>query len=136
MRPRGLSLIATLFNAAVIGVIAVVGIMLLLNERARTRDALRVADMAKVRMAFELLYFERNGFAEAAQGCGAVGALVSQCTLAPYLPEIPQLRDPGRFRYEVTTVPGAEDYGISFTLEKRRGTLQAGTHTLTHAGIR
>lgn len=132
----GLSFLATLINVAVLALIAAAGILLLFSERAQTRDALRLADMAKVRLGFELLYFEKNSFIEAASGCKEVGALVSTCTLATYVPDIAQIRDPGKFHYTISVVPDSDDYGVQFTLERRRGNLAAGTHTLTHAGVR
>lgn len=112
------------------------GFFLINNEKAKTRDARRLSDMARIQAAFEFLYNDTASYQGAAHdGCDATGALVSQCSLKTYLPSIASFKDPGKYRYFMSTVPSDESYAVSFTLEKSYGTLRAGTHVLTPQGI-
>ena len=107
------------------------------NEKAKTRDARRLSDMARIQAAFEFLYNDTASYVGAAKdGCNAKGALVSQCNLKTYLPSIASFKDPGKYRYSISTVPSDESYAVTFTLEKSYGTLGAGTHILTPQGIK
>jgi len=113
------------------------GFFLINNEKAKTRDARRLSDMARIQAAFEFLYNDTASYEGAANnGCDAKGSLVSQCNLKAYLPSIASFKDPGKYRYVVSTVPSDESYAVSFTIEKSYGTLNAGTHVLTPQGIK
>ena len=133
---RGLSLAGLLIILGlIIGLIAV-GALLLGRERARVRDAVRIADMTQFSAAMRLLYSEEGSYAAAAQGCSSLGALMHTCTVKPLLNSIAQSKDPGRTTYAVGDVPDADSYGIVFTLEQGYGTYTAGRHVLTQDGIR
>jgi len=134
---KGISLINILIIVIVVGAILGGFFVLLNNERSKTRDAKRMADMARIQAAFEFLYNETASYELAAVGgCEAEGNLVSQCNLSKYLPSIATMADPGEFRYVVSTVPGAEEYAITFTLENSFDNFAAGQHVLSQAGIR
>ncbi len=123
----GLVLLAILF----------VGVRLISAERAKARDAQRVADMARLQVGFLLLYNRTASYAGAAQnGCGAVNVPVRTCNLAQDFPSISSLRDPRGGDYLVSKVPDATTYEVRFTLEHGATGLAAGLHTLTPAGIR
>ncbi len=134
-RQSGLSLIELIIILGLFSVIVFLGVVLLGNERAKTRDAQRLADMTRVQAAFQLLYFEKASYKEAAAGCDAVGDDVSACGLERYLPGIGTLDDPGRFSYTVASIPDDGGYAIEFTLERQYGTLAPGKHRLTKAGV-
>ncbi len=113
------------------------GFFLINNEKAKTRDARRLSDMARIQAAFEFLFNDTASYEGAANhGCDTKGSLVSQCNLKTYLPSIASFKDPGKYRYSISTVPSDESYAVSFTLEKSYGTLRAGAHFLTPQGIK
>ncbi|MFH1207288.1 MAG: hypothetical protein V1668_01640 [Patescibacteria group bacterium] len=134
---KGLSalliIIVVIIFCAVIG-----GAFLLLNEeKAKSRDAKRMSDMARIQAAFELNFADTSSYAAAAQiGCDKAGMLVSQCSLQAYIPTIGQMKDPGEYQYQVVSVPTNDGYGISFTLEKSYENFPAGRHLLTQDGIK
>lgn len=135
-KPAGVSLVTLILLVGVIGLVSAVNGVLLLGQQAQTRDAIRLADMARLEAAFALLSYKTSSYAQAAQGCPNAGDPVSQCTLGNYLPTITSLDDPGKGAYRITEVPTDTRFGVSFTLERGFGSLAKGTHTLTPDGIR
>lgn len=135
MHKRGFTLTETLIVGALFGIVIIVGTLLLSMERARTRDAQRLADMTRLASGFALLYAEKASYADAATGCAKIGVAANTCTLTDVLPGLDGLKDPGRFDYTVSKVPDRDNFGIRFRLERRYGTLAAGAHTLTKNGI-
>lgn len=131
----GFSLAETLIIGSLVGGLLLVGTLLLNNERARTRDAKRIADMTRLASGFTLLYAEKASYLDAAVGCSKVRQLASTCALTEVLPGLNTVADPGRFSYTVSRVPDREDFGIAFTLERSYGALKAGRHTLSKNGI-
>ncbi len=133
---HGLSLIQILILVAVFGLLIGGGFLLLNNEKAKTRDAKRLSDITRIQAAFEFLYNQTASYTAAAQdGCDQAGMLASQCNLSAYIPAIRQFRDPGKYQYVVTTVPGDDAYAVTFQLEKEYYNLTAGQHVLTQDGI-
>jgi len=135
MNQKGLSLKELIIFTALLLVIIVLGVLLLRSERARVRDAKRMADMNRLRYGFEILFNEENSYAPAAKGCSQEGSLASSCDLSQYLSSIVSIKDPGKYSYRIVTVPNEEDFAISFTLEKGYGNLAAGKHILDSTGI-
>ena len=136
MNNKGFSLKELIiFTALLLGVV-VFAVALLNGERARVRDARRMADMAQARYGFEILFNQKNSYADAALGCGEEGMLVSACALGEYLPNISQIKDPGKYAYKVTKVPDEENFEVTFYLEKGYDNLASGRHTLSAVGIR
>ncbi|MBI3572886.1 MAG: hypothetical protein HY092_01660 [Candidatus Kerfeldbacteria bacterium] len=129
------TLTETLIIGALFGIFIVVGTFILSTERARSRDAERVADMTRLAGGFALLYAEKASFADAATGCSQVGVNAATCTLRDIVQGLDAIKDPGRYSYKVTRIPDRDDFGISFHLERRYGSLLAGMHTLSKAGI-
>ena len=136
MRRPGFTFTETLIVGALFAVTLVGSTLLLSTERARVRDAIRLADMSRVVIAFALIYAQSASYASAAQGCTAVGQPVSACTLVTSVPGLPEIDDPGKYSYTITHLPDREDYGVRFRLERQYGTLPAGYHTLSKNGIR
>lgn len=125
----------TLVVGALFALFVLAGTLALSIERARTRDAVRIADMTRVAAAFAILHAQQASYASAAEGCSAVGDLVSACTLDTGVVGLGSLKDPSKYTYTVTRVPDRDDFAVSFHLERRYGSLAAGTHSLTKAGI-
>lgn len=135
MKQKGFSLTETLIVGAVFGLVLVIGTFLLGAERARTRDAKRVADMTRLSGGFAVLYAAKASYIDAATGCAHVNDLANLCTL-PSVGVNEAVRDPGQYSYRVARVPDRDDFGISFRLERPYGDLPAGVHTLSKNGIR
>lgn len=134
--PRGISPLVLVLILAGLALLAVFNTLFVLRQQAEKRDAIRIADMARLEAAFALLSFETSSYAEAAKGCGQPGALVSHCTLGRYLPTITDLKDPGKHAYRVAEVPSEKRFSVAFTLERGFDRLGPGQHTLTPDGIR
>lgn len=136
MNNKGFSLKELIIFTALLLAVMVLGVVLLRGERARVRDAKRIADMTQIRYGFEILFNRENSYAQAAQGCSEAGVLVSSCSLSEFLPNISKIKDPGKYSYKVTKVPDEENFEVTFYLEKDYDSLLAGKHTLSSAGIR
>lgn len=132
---HGFTLTETLITGALFGLAIVVSTLLLSTERARTRDAIRLADMTRVASGFALLFSQQASYAPAAAGCGQIGSAVSSCSITTPLGSVADLRDPSRGAYTIARVPDRDDFGVSFQLERRYGNFAAGQHVLTKAGI-
>lgn len=136
LNQKGIGLVSTLFLFTLLAAfLAAVGLVLS-QERARVRDAHRITDMVRVQFAFATLYQQKASYKDAAAGCSTVGSAVSTCTLAQYLPTIASLKDPGSFKYAVSSVPDDTNFGVSFTLERGYENLAKGKHVVTKDGIR
>jgi len=137
---RGVSLVAVLIITIVVGVFVGGAFMLLNQERAKVRDAKRLSDITRLQAVFEFLYNDTASYILAAQnGCDRVGSSASQCSLANYLPNIRNLKDPlasNKFQYLVSQVPSEDNYEITFYLEKDYQEFKAGRHILTPEGIK
>lgn len=132
----GFTLTETLIVGALFGAIVIASTLLLSAERARTRDAKRVADMVRLAAGFSLLYSQKASFADAAVGCSAVNTNPNTCSLGDVVNGLGDIHDPGRFTYTVSRVPDKDDFGITFQLERKYGGLNAGKHVLSKSGIR
>ncbi len=113
------------------------GLRIIGSERAKARDAQRVADMARLQVGFLMLYNRTASYAAAAQnGCDQAGKPVRVCNLAQDFPEVKNFKDPRGGEYTMSKVPDANSYEISFELEVGATGLSKGKHTLTPAGIK
>lgn len=121
---------------ALVGLTLLLDGLWLLRQQAGTRDAVRIADMARLEAAFTVLSYETGSYSAAAAGCGQVGATVDTCALARYLPTIAALKDPGGHGYVVTELPSENRFAVRFTLERGWRGLAKGDHTLSPDGIR
>ena len=134
---KGVSALSIIIIVIIFGAVIGASFLLLNEEKAKSRDAKRMADMARVQAAFELTFANTSSYVAAAQsGCDKAGMLVSQCSLQAYLPTIGQMKDPGKYQYQVVSVPTSEAYSIAFSLEKSYDNFTAGRHTLTQDGIK
>lgn len=135
-KQRGLTLAGLLVIIGLIIALLGTGALLLGRERARVRDSVRLMDMTQFSAAMRLVYSEKGSYASAAQGCATQGTLMSSCSVTTVLTPIAQLKDPGRFTYQVVDVPDTDSFAIAFTLEQGYGSLGRGSHVLTQDGIR
>jgi len=133
---KGLTMVQLLIWVLVFGVIIGGAVILINQEKAKTRDAKRLSDITRLQAAFEFLFNDTNSYDGAAQnGCAKFGDPVSRCNLQKYLPGIANFRDPSGGNYVVTVVPKQDNYEIMFHLEKSHSDYEAGKHTLSPAGI-
>lgn len=132
----GFKLVEALLVVLLVFALAAVGLALLNYERAKVRDARRIADMVRVAAAFDVMFAVSNSYAGAALGCGQAGLLVSQCALQTYISDVTTIVDPGKGQYLVTGVPDDDSYEITFILERDYDTLKAGKHVVSELGIR
>ncbi len=135
MKHEGFTLTETLIIGALFGLFTLAGTLLLSAERARTRDMKRVADMTRLSAGFALLYGQKATYADAATGCPTVGSNAAMCALTDVMSGLSTIKDPGKFSYTVQQVPDKNGFAIVFRLERSYGTLKAGRHYLTKAGI-
>lgn len=134
--PAGISILSLVLAAGFVVVVGAVATLFVLQQQALARDAVRIADMARLEAAFATLSFETSSYAAAAAGCGQAGSLAHACSLAKYLPSIAGLKDPGSGQYLVTKVPDDSTFAVTFTLERGFGAYAKGAHTLSPEGIR
>lgn len=136
MKRSAFTLTETLIIGALFGLFVLGGTLVLSAERARTRDMKRMVDMTRLSAGFALLYAQKASYADAAAGCATIGSKANTCTLTDVMTSLDTISDPGRFAYTVAKVPYKDDFAISFRLERTYGTLKAGQHILSKAGIR
>lgn len=128
-------MIALVLCAAAVLVVSLVATIIVLRQQALTRDAIRIADMARLESAFATLSFETSSYASAAAGCAEPGSLVHTCSLGRQLPVISTVQDPGKHSYVVTMVPNDTTFAVAFTLERGFALYGQGEHVLTPDGI-
>lgn len=155
MKRQGFTLIELLITTAIIGVLATAGTTAYSTVRTKARDAKRVADARTLRNAIEL-YFEQHGsYPEAGPGGIELGSadakVLSDAGFTPfggekgnvYLLNVPANVTPGGVPYVYRPLhpdrsaceSGCASYEVSFALETPTGSLAAGPHLLTDAGI-
>jgi len=135
-KPQGLSMIQILILALVVFALGAGVFLVIREERAQTRDAKRMADMARLSAAFFEQYLTEGSYATAAEGgCSEEGSSVATCNLAAYLPDIASFKDPKGGAYTVQGVPGEASFVVLFTLERNYNYYAAGSHVLTPQGI-
>jgi prepilin-type N-terminal cleavage/methylation domain-containing protein len=149
------TLIELLITTTIIGLLSVVGVTSYSVVRGKARDAKRVSDVRTIYNAVEL-YFEQHGSYPPAPSGGLVmgseeAKVVSDAGITPhggqtgsmYLQEVPFNALPHGLPYLYRSKHrdgslcefDCESYEIAFALEYPTGTLAAGPHLVTDAGI-
>jgi hypothetical protein len=91
--------------------------------------------MTRLASSFAILYAEKASYLAASTGCPEIGSDASSCAFKTQLTGLDLLKDPGSFHYVINRVPDKDNFGVSFQLERRHGTLAAGKHTLSKIGV-
>ncbi|HTK60213.1 MAG TPA: carboxypeptidase regulatory-like domain-containing protein [Candidatus Baltobacteraceae bacterium] len=155
MRKQGFTLIELLITTTIIGLLSVAGMTSYTLVRGKARDAKRVSDIRTIYNAVEL-YFEQHGSYPPAPSGGLVlgseeAKVISDAGITPhggqhgalYLQEVPFNALPhglpylyrSKHRNGSLCESDCESYEVAFELEYPTGTLAAGPHLLTDAGV-
>lgn len=136
-KPKGMQ---RLFVTMVSGIIVVliVGFWYAFSyQRSLQRDAMRLDVIRQAEAAFQKVFLLYGGYQTIAKdGCSAHGVALSTCNFSSVSIDATSFRDPAKSSIHITKVPSKDGYEVTFTLERKRGLLAKGTHTLTQQGIR
>jgi len=154
MNKKGFTLIELLVVIAIIGLLSTLAVVALNDARIKSRDAKRLSDIKQIQSALELYYSDNNTYPVTANaitlgsstqnglcGTGTTGFYANNaagCTAAgttQYMGVVPAAPTPPTGNAYVYT-GSATTYGITFSLEKKTGSVDTGTRTATPAGIK
>jgi general secretion pathway protein G len=154
-REGGFTLIELLITTTIIGLLSVAGMTSYSLVRGKARDAKRVSDIRTIHSAVEL-YFEQHGSYPPAPNAGLVlgsdaAKMISDAGITPagqsrgtvYLQNVPFNALPNGLPYLYRSKhrggglceTGCQSYEVTFALEYPTGSLSAGPHLLTDAGV-
>ena len=149
---KGFTLIELLVVVAIMGLLAALAVVALNNARARARDARRVSDVKQLQTALELYYLDQNEYPDAPSAPGIIESLCLSstnglavgCAGTTYMsltPVNPSPRVDGgcadtSYIYAVQASGNNNiSYYITYCLGSATGTLTAGSHNGTPAGL-
>lgn len=143
---KGFTLIELLVVIAIIALLSTLGVVALNNARQKSRDAKRVADVKQIQTALELYFADQNAYPIEAAAVTLGGAdndcldedgIVAACDAGgtTYMGLVPAAPTPPTGDVYTYAISDGTTYSIAFTLEAQTGSLAAGAHTATPAGI-
>jgi len=145
MNKKGFTLIELLVVIAIIGLLSTLAVVALNDARIKSRDAKRLSDIKQIQSALELYYSDNNTYPvmSAATTLGGTatktlcgdGLFAAACTGTEYMGVVPAAPTPPTGN-AYTYTGSATTYGITFSLEKKTGSVDTGTRTATPAGIK
>ncbi len=153
---KGFTLIELLVVIAIIGLLSTLAVVSLSSARRKSRDSKRIADIKQIQMALEMYYDDKNGYPVVASavvlGSNGNEKLCDHATTPgfvddtatctnTYMGVVPAAPTPAdncttaqnNYTYDDTSTGAG--YSITFCLGGKTGSLNAGTHTATEAGI-
>lgn len=149
---KGITVIQWLIFAGILGIVFAASIWLVGISRAKTRDAVRLADIKQIQAGLELFYQQHNNYPLSGEEGAPLGFASSKCldeqgfgascSAGAYLSYIPQAPSPADKQcsaadnmYRYFSEDG-NNYLITFCLGRAVGTLPAGLRQASFAGIR
>ena len=146
-RIKGFTLIELLVVIVIIGILATLATVTLSSARGKARDARRVSDVKQIQTALELYYSDTSTYPEAAEVV-AGSALSTSTPAATYMAKIPSNASPvnegscttdgaATYVYQLPagTPRNRTTYNLVYCLGSATGSVSAGTHTATPAGL-
>ncbi|MFA7653741.1 MAG: prepilin-type N-terminal cleavage/methylation domain-containing protein [Candidatus Magasanikbacteria bacterium] len=143
MNKKGFTLIELLVVIAIIGLLSTLAVVALGQARLKARDSKRLADLKQLQTALELYYTDNNAYpdgsglvlgeADTAQCLDSTG-FKDTCAADAYMGQVPE--DPNTAAYHYTYTAASSSYAVAATLEGATSGLDAGSITLSPAGIR
>jgi prepilin-type N-terminal cleavage/methylation domain-containing protein len=135
----GFTLIELLVVIAIIGLLSTLSILSLNSARARARDAKRQADVKQIQTALEMYYNDAGAYPASA----TAGSPISYggATFLAAVPTPPTPTNDGSCttpapNYTYATQSSNSSYTITYCLGAQTGSVAAGWHTGTPAGIK
>ena len=151
---RGFTLVELLVTIGIIGILATVTVVSVGSARAKARDANRLTEIKAIQTALTLYQNEKAKFPDSGGATLILGKTQGSYGLLCDTDAGFQTDKTGCVTYFMTDVPGdplskagsayeykylssddKKDYTIIFKLESTTGSLKAGDHTATAAGI-
>ena len=139
---KGFTLIELLVVIAIIGLLSTLAVVALNNARAKSRDARRISDVKQVQTALEMFYNDCNGYPPTLTAGATLTGCASGVTLGTYMATIPTSPTPvdgdctsTENTYTYTSESPNTTYSLAYCLGSSTGTLAAGVHTATPAGL-
>ena len=148
---KGFTLIELLVVVAIMGLLAALAVVALNNARARARDARRVSDVKQLQTALELYYLDQNEYPDlslpgiveslclsstSGLAVGCVGTTYMSLTPVNPSPRVDGGCDDTSYIYQPqSSGTNNTSYYITYCLGSATGTLTAGSHNGTPAGL-
>lgn len=117
----GFTILELLVVVAIIGIISALGLAMLSDTRARSRDARRLSDIREIEKALHLYYSDTNSFPVSAIPTTLDGSesdgLSNTLETAGYISDTPSDPRTGTYDYTYETNGDGTDFTLSFCLE-------------------
>lgn len=136
-KQRGFTLIELLVVIAIIGLLSTLAVVALNNARAKSRDARRISDVKQIQTALELYFNDANSYPEGVTAGNTIA--FGGVTYMNSVPTNPTPNNdgtcPAATNYSYALQGSGASYTIQYCIGSASGSLGAGTHTATPAGI-